>query len=96
MATSRYINSPVLNMGSHMGTSQAVARIRAAVESGRIPVQEVILRGRDRLDTLAGEAYGDARYWWLLAAASNIGWSLQVPPGTVIKIPDIQTALSFI
>jgi hypothetical protein len=33
--------------------------------------------------------YGDSRYWWVLAASSDIGWGLQIPPGTVIRIPDL-------
>ena len=33
--------------------------------------------------------YKDSRFWWVLAAASDIGWGLQVPPGTIINIPNI-------
>jgi nucleoid-associated protein YgaU len=43
----------------------------------------------DRLDTLAGSLYGDARYWWVIAAASDIGWGLQIPPGTIIRVVDL-------
>jgi len=46
--------------------------------------------GFDRLDALAGVLYGEGRYWWVLAAASNVGWSLQVPPGTIITVPDLR------
>ena len=42
---------------------------------------------KERLDVLAGKIYGDGGYWWIIAAASGIGWSLQVPPGTRLKIP---------
>jgi hypothetical protein len=40
-----------------------------------------------RLDVMAGREYGDASLWWVIAAASNIGWGLQVPAGTRILIP---------
>ena len=40
-----------------------------------------------RLDILAGTLYGDGRLWWVLAAASNIGWWPQVPAGTLIRVP---------
>ena len=43
-----------------------------------------------RTDTLMGLAqkyYQDASYWWVIAAASGIGWQCQVPAGTVLKIP---------
>jgi phage tail protein X len=43
----------------------------------------------DRLDSLAYEYYGDSTLWWIIAAASNIGWGMQVPAGIVIRIPDI-------
>ena len=36
---------------------------------------------------MAANVYGDSSLWWIIAAASNIGWGLQVPPGTVLKIP---------
>ena len=51
---------------------------------------QIVATGADRLDTLAGTIYGDARYWWVLAAASDIGWCLQIPPGTLINIIDLR------
>jgi len=36
---------------------------------------------------LAGAIYQSSTYWWVIAAASGIGWGLQVPPGTVLRIP---------
>jgi nucleoid-associated protein YgaU len=50
----------------------------------------------ERLDVLAGQIYNDARYWWVLAAASDIGWGMQVPPGTVIRIPDLSDIANLI
>lgn len=96
MAISRYANSPVLAFGQFLGTSTVVSAIRAAIKSGAIPVKTIIVRGRERLDTIAGDVYGDGRLWWVLATASNIGWGLQVPPGTVISVPDLNAVLSFL
>jgi hypothetical protein len=42
----------------------------------------------ERLDSLAGTVYGDASLWWIIASASGIGWGMQVPPGTLIFIPN--------
>ena len=39
------------------------------------------------MDIIAGEVYGDAALWWVIAAASGIGWGLQVPAGTVLNVP---------
>lgn len=70
-----------------MRAALCLSTLRSALKSGRLaPVNQVILTGNDRLDTLAGKFYGDSSYWWVLAAASEIGWGMQVPPGTVINI----------
>jgi nucleoid-associated protein YgaU len=89
MAFSRYSRTTKLNLGAQHGTSQAIVIIRSAIKNGEIGYKQMILRGAERLDTLAGSIYGDSRYWWVLAAASDIGWGMQVPPGTTITIPDI-------
>lgn len=42
----------------------------------------------DRLDRIAFRYYDDAKLWWVLAAANNLGrgdWS--VPAGTRLRIP---------
>ena len=56
----------------------------------------MVLRGADRLDTISGIVYGDARYWWVLAAASNIGWGMQVPAGTLLQVPDLGSVASLV
>jgi hypothetical protein len=89
MTLSRYISTPRLGFGAQFGTSASIERIRAAVKDGSISTETILLRGAERLDTLAGAIYGDAGYWWILSAASGIGWGLQVPPGTIIKIPQL-------
>ena len=95
-AASRYSRTSVLGFGSQYGTATAVAAVRAAVRAGSIPVKEILLAGADRLDTLAGAIYGDSRYWWILAATSDIGWGLQLPTGTIIKIADLGDVLRLV
>jgi hypothetical protein len=94
MPVSRYANSSRLAFGTQYGTSNAIANLRSAIKNDQLSYTTIVLRGAERLDTLAGEAYGDGRYWWILAAASDIGWSLQVPPGTVINVPNLSEALN--
>jgi hypothetical protein len=89
MALSRYSRTPKLDFGAQFGSSDAIAVIRAAVADGSLPVKQTVLRGAERLDTLAGSIYGDATLWWILAATSNIGWGMQVPPGTIINVPEL-------
>ena len=96
MAFSRYASTPKLGFGAQYGTSAGTSNIRAAIASGALSVDEIIVRGHERLDTLAGTIYGDARYWWVLAASSNIGWALQIPPGTIIKIPQLDAVIALL
>ena len=86
-----------MSFGAQYGTGRAREAIQAAMASGQLATtRSFVTRGLDRLDTIAGTVYGDSRYWWVLAAASNIGWGLQVPPGTVINVPDIAQVAALI
>ena len=87
MAIRRYTRTPVINGGKQLGTPDAAPAIKTAVNAGTISTTTQILQGAERLDVIAGRIYGDARNWWIIAAASGIGWGLQVPPGTRIVIP---------
>lgn len=96
MSVSRYSRTIVLSGGSRLGTGRAHELIHTAIKNGSLPYREVVIKGYERLDTIAGEVYGDAEYWWILAASSDIGWGVQVPPGTIIKIPNINRALELV
>lgn len=90
MAISRYTKDSRMRAGTMLSTAQATLTIRNAMKNGVVvPVQVMRTSGFNRLDNLAGEIYEDARYWWVLAAASDVGWALQVPPGTIINVLDI-------
>ena len=87
----RYLRDQISFNGKGLASPGAVAAIRFSIKSGEIPiVQTLVTTQADRLDTLAGALYNDSRYWWILAAASNIGWGMQVPAGTIISVPDIR------
>ena len=85
----RYARTPIIRGGQQYGTSTSVQRIREGIKSGRINIEETrTLKEGERLDVIAGKKYnGRSDLAWVIAAASNIGWMLQVPPGTEIKIP---------
>jgi len=91
MAFSRYRRDKLQNDGKGFAVARGVENLRRAIKSGRIVItQTFTTTDADRLDTIAGDIYGDARYWWVVAAASDVGWGLQVPPGTIINIVDLR------
>lgn len=97
MALRRYARDPVLGFGSHYGSARAIETIRAGIANGTIKFREATLGEGDRLDIVAGREYGDATLWWVIASASGIGYALQVPPGTMLRIPilaDVARVLS--
>lgn len=89
MAFSRYERTAFLGFGAQYASSITHTVVQKAVKNGTLSVQTITLHEHERLDHLAGKYYGNSRYWWIIAAASDIGWGLQVPPGTVINIPDL-------
>ena len=92
MAFSRYSRDDTGISEQGLSVAQAAISLRRAIRAGLVvPNRMLTVTQADRLDTLSGEIYGDARYWWVLAVASNIGWGLQVPPGTVIFVIDLST-----
>lgn len=97
MATSRYSADPRINLGQQLGTPDSMLLLKRAIKEGIVPVvSSFTLTGGDRLDSLAGKVYGDAKYWWILAVASGIGWGLQVPPGTVINVVNLADVLLYV
>lgn len=96
MALRRYNRTKIMGLGRRFGTSRAIPAIRENIANGNIRVEETFLQDGERLDTIAGREYGDGRHYWLIAAASNIGFVSQVPPGTRILIPNLEDASELI
>jgi hypothetical protein len=87
MAISRYTYSKLIRQRTGI-SSAATYKIYNAVSNGAIPFKSILLEQGQRLDHIAGVVYGDSSLWWVIAAASGIGWGLQPPPGTIIRIPN--------
>jgi len=85
MTLNRYSKDKRVGLGK--GTNIQSIKIKNAVDINSIKFEVQMLKGFGRLDTIAGFQYNDSSLWWVIAAASGIGWSLQVPPGTRIVIP---------
>lgn len=95
MAFSRYSRTQILGLGQRYGTSFYIPVIRTNIKNGNIRFEEAVIDEAERLDALAGQIYGDGRLWWILAAASDIGWMPQVPPGTRLRIPKLEDVAKF-
>ena len=81
----RYATTRII--GGVRVASDAEQRIYKAVQARNVAVHQRALKEGERLDTIAGKIYGSGTYWWVIAAASGIGWGCQVPPGTWLRIP---------
>jgi len=87
MGVGRYTFAVSVDGGLGKSNPRISSKIYLGVTTGAIPVTVRKIKRNERLDTIAIDAYGSASYWWVIAAASGIGWGLQVPPGTIIRIP---------
>ena len=87
MPVSRYSRSKFIKRNQGLTRSEAYPIIYNLIANKTIGFTRKILKDGERLDSIAGSLYGDSALWWVIAAASGIGWNLQVPSGTVITIP---------
>lgn len=89
MALSRHSFSKKItyNGKSIIATNKTSSRIYSGVLNKKIDCSKYIIKEGERLDTLSLRFYNTSSYWWILAAASGIGWPLQISPGTIIAIP---------
>lgn len=80
MTISRYVNRD--------GVDMSIANdIYRAVLNNEIGFKTMTTSAGDRLDRIAFKEYNDAQLWWVIAAASGIGWWLQVQEDIVLNIP---------
>lgn len=96
MALRRYARAPVLGINKQYGTSRAIMAIRNGIKTGAIKFSQRRLLEGQRLDSIAGEVYADGKLWWVIAAASDIGWGLQAPPETILRIPNLSDVSNII
>ena len=97
MAINRYTRTAIILGGQQYATCRVVPIIYKGAQSGRLNTKQHVIKAGERLDVLAGRNYNDSSLWWVIAAASGIGWNLQVPPGVLLTIPvNISQVISLI
>lgn len=96
MGLRRYARSATIGINGSFGTSKAIQAIRDGISAGVIRFETLKLGDGQRLDSLAGELYNDAKLWWVIAAASEIGWSLQCTGGTILRIPNLSDVANLV
>ena len=89
MSISRYsfVNKYRTSNNTIYATARYNVNINRAVQSGILDCYTYTLADGERLDQISHKFYNNSTYWWVIAAASSIGWGLQVPPGTLLLIP---------
>ena len=94
MAMSRYGRTGRMDGGRMLATPENLRRIHRSVRNNTVITRPIILKEGERLDHIAAKVYGNGQLWWVIAAASGIGWGLQVPPGTRILVPTDLNAIA--
>lgn len=87
MATSRYAFVRRLE-GTRIATTDVSSRLYFAAQNNQIGYNVLTLADKQRLDHIAATTYGDSTLWWVIAAASGVGWAAQCPAGTVLRVPN--------
>ena len=87
MGVGRYTFAVSIDGGRGKSNPRISSKISLAVSTGALPVSTRKVGRNERLDSISLDAYGSPSYWWVIAAASGIGWGLQIPPGTILRIP---------
>lgn len=83
--------------GGLLQSAKSVAILRRARDFGLLSTRTLILSQDQRLDHIAYKELGDPHAWWIIAALSDIGWGLQLPAGTILRLPtDLQVINSLV
>ena len=92
---SRYSSSPVVNLVVN-GKARKVISTPSVVDITQFNFQAYQVTGADTIDSLANMFYGDTGLWWAIANANPeiMQWHY-LAPGTIIRIPNLQSVVRF-
>lgn len=97
MTVSRYSRTPTVKNGIQLGTTNVTRVLYESARNGNISTFDYVVKEGERLDHLAGRYLGNGDLWWVIAATSGVGWMMQVPAGTRVKIPEnVDQAMAFV
>jgi Contractile injection system tube protein len=72
-------------------SAEELPEIEVRGGGGSSPSGPSAIGGGERLDDIAYRHYGDASYWRVLAAFNNLADPMQVPPGTLLRLPPLES-----
>ena len=89
MATSRYEKFSQVRKNSKDYYRLETFPSLQVEELESIPHNIVMWKETDRMDALAQDLLGDARYWWVICLLNDLvnPFSYSLLPGTLLKIP---------
>ena len=86
---SRYENTPIIRKNLLPRNKKSVMVYETTIYP-EVPERNddlhVIAQEGDRLDNIAFQYYGDSKLWWYIATANKIN-TINIPPGTSLRIP---------
>lgn len=86
---SRYASADVVTVTDRRGAHQSVEVSSPSIRSFEFTYY--VIKGDDRIDTIADSHIGSAIEWWRIADANPeiLDWH-NLTPGTIIRIPLVQ------
>ena len=99
MAVSRYDNFARIRSSNKDYLRMETFPSIKAEDLENIPHSIVVWKETDRMDIMAQDFFGDARYWWIICLMNDLvfPFSYELLPGSLIKIPnDVNTILSLV
>ena len=89
MAVSRYDNFARIRSSNKDYLRMETFPSIKAEDLENIPHSIVVWKETDRMDIMAQDFFGDARYWWIICMMNDLvsPFSYTLLPGTLLRIP---------
>lgn len=91
---SRYNNQPVYNVRRDASGRREPAIYHQGYFERKFTYVEYQVQELERVDHLAYRFLGDSQLWWVLAASNPEIFYPVIEPGTIIRIPQVEGAVT--